>query len=61
MRKSKARKPPVKQHTPAERLAMRRHKRKHGPSGLRRAQRRAHLQPKPEPVSVEEVNKEEAC
>ena len=32
---------PVKQHTPPERLALRRKKRKEGPSGKRRAERRA--------------------
>jgi hypothetical protein len=42
MRKAKMNKSvKVKQHTPSERLAMRRHKRKNGPSGLRRAERRA--------------------
>ncbi len=41
MRKAKMNKSvKVKQHTPSERLAMRRHKRKNGPSGLRRALRR---------------------
>lgn len=35
----------AKHHTPAERILMRRHKRKHGPSGVRRAERRSGLQP----------------
>ncbi len=37
----------VKQHTKAERLALRRKKRKEGPSALRRKAKRAALQPKP--------------
>lgn len=36
----------VKHHTPAERLALRRLKKKIGPCGQRRAARRAHLQRK---------------
>lgn len=36
----------IKQHTPAERLQLRRLKRKNGPSGKRRAERRAALQRK---------------
>lgn len=43
-------KPKVKQHTPKERLAMRRHKRKFGPAALRRKERRLPLQPKPPAV-----------
>jgi hypothetical protein len=31
-------------HTPAQKLHLRRHKRKHGPSAVRRRERRAHLQ-----------------
>lgn len=34
----------IKQHTPAERLALRRMKKKIGACGKRRAERRAHLQ-----------------
>ncbi len=37
---------PVKQHTPKERLALRRKKRKEGPSAKRRAERRVELQRK---------------
>ena len=36
----------VKHHTPAEKMPMRRHKRKFGPAALKRKARRAHLQPK---------------
>ena len=38
---------PVKHHTPAEKMAMRRAKRKNGPAAMRRKERRLHLQPKP--------------
>lgn len=38
---------PVKHHTLAERMAMRRAKRKKGPAAMRRKERRLHLQPKP--------------
>lgn len=40
----KAKSEKVKHHTPDERLAMRLKKRKEGPSGKRRAERRASLQ-----------------
>ncbi|HVJ72075.1 MAG TPA: hypothetical protein VM531_11320 [Sphingomicrobium sp.] len=43
---------PVKHHTPAERMELRRRKRKHGPAAQRRAEGRLKLQPRkkePEP------------
>lgn len=48
MRKSKVRKLKVKQHTPAERISMRKFKRKQGPAAQRRRERRSGLQPKTE-------------
>lgn len=38
---------PAKKHTTAEKIHLARLKRKSGPSGKRRAERRAHLQRKP--------------
>lgn len=45
--KRRSKNPPAKKHSLSEREQLRKHKRKHGPSAVRRRERRLPLQAKP--------------